>query len=97
MDGADARMIQWRTSQSLTPEMFECLWVFRQFIGKKLERNLPPQSKVFSLVHHTHATAADFASLSSTHNVIYRCHQLCAKKKRARESASRSNHRIIET
>jgi hypothetical protein len=61
VDSADVRMVQGRGSTSLPLETAEGLLIAGEFVRKKLQRHMATELEVFGLVHHTHATAADFA------------------------------------
>ena len=60
MDGADVGMIQRRGGLSLALEAGQCLGVFSDSIGQKLQRNETAKSCVLRLVDHTHPAAAQF-------------------------------------
>jgi hypothetical protein len=57
---ADVRVIECRGGASFALESFQRLPVFGQFFWEKFERDETTQSGVLSLVHDTHAAAAQF-------------------------------------
>ena len=58
MDSADIGMIQCRGCLRLPLEASQRLRVFGYFVGQKLQGYETVQRRILSLVHHTHATAA---------------------------------------
>jgi hypothetical protein len=55
--GANVGMIQGRCSARLPTETIQGLGVLGQLIREKLEGDVPAESNVFGLVHHSHAAA----------------------------------------
>ncbi len=60
VDGANVGMIERGRGPRFAPEALERLRILRQFVGQKLQGYAPAQAQVFSLVDHTHTTAAEF-------------------------------------
>ena len=59
IDRADIGMVQRRSSTRLAPEALQRSAVVGEVIGEELERYRPVKQRIFCLVHHTHAPAAD--------------------------------------
>src|SRR5579862_3113000 len=60
MDRTNIRVIKCRCGLGFSLKAIECVRVFGQFIGQKLERDKSVQSYVFSFVDHTHPATAEF-------------------------------------
>jgi hypothetical protein len=69
VDRADVRMVERRSRARLALESLECRRIAGHVLRKELERDGPAQTRVFSLVDHTHAAAAEFG-----HDAIPRDH-----------------------
>jgi len=59
VDRADIGMVECRRSTRLPAKAFQCLWVFREFIGQKFQSDEATKLGVLSLVNDTHPTAAE--------------------------------------
>ncbi len=59
VDGADARMVQLRSRTRLAHKAVERLAVVHHLLWNKLQRDMARQARVFRLIHHAHATAAE--------------------------------------
>src|ERR1700738_1087118 len=57
----DIRMVQRGGRACLAAKTLKRLWVVGEFFGKKLQRNMAAELKVFGFVNHAHAAAADLA------------------------------------
>ena len=55
---ADIWMVQCRCGFGLAPEARQCLRIACHFVGKKLQGYEAAKTRVFSLIDHSHATAA---------------------------------------
>jgi hypothetical protein len=60
VDGADVRVVQSRGSFSFPLETAECLFVVREIVWEKLERDLTTELQVLGLVDDTHPATAQF-------------------------------------
>ena len=58
---ANVWMIQRGCRTRFSLESFQELGVARHFVRQKLYRDFPPEPRILGFIHHTHATAADFA------------------------------------
>src|SRR5208282_2330809 len=58
---ANVGMVQQRRRPRLPREAFQRLGVAHQVFRNELERNVPPQLKVFGLIYHAHTTAPQLA------------------------------------
>ena len=61
VDRADVRVVQRGRGFGFPLKTAESLRVVGEFVGKELQGDVATELEVFRLVHHTHATAADFA------------------------------------
>ncbi len=59
VDRADVRMVQRRSRLRLALKAGQSLWVFGDFIGKKLQGGESVQGYVLGFVDHTHAAATE--------------------------------------
>ena len=60
VNGANARMIQRGCGARFAPEPFDRLRVLGNVFGKKFQRNVPAEPRVFGFIDDAHASAADF-------------------------------------
>ena len=67
VDGADGGVVQQAGGARLTLEAFQGFAVSEQVIGKELDSHVATEPRVFGLVHHTHAAAAQL-----TQNAVVR-------------------------
>src|SRR5580704_939565 len=70
IDRANVGMIQGGRSLCFALETRERLWISGYIARKKLQRNEAPQGGVFGLVHHTHASAAEFFQYAIMRNLF---------------------------
>jgi len=61
VDRADVRVVQRGRSLGFSLETAEGLRIIGEFVGKELQSDVATELKVFSLIHHAHAPAADLA------------------------------------
>jgi hypothetical protein len=59
VDRADVRVVKRGCSPGFPLKTSERVGVVGEFVGKELQGNVTTELEVFSLVHHTHAPAAD--------------------------------------
>ena len=57
---ANVRMIQRRGRARFTPESFDRLSILRYIVRQEFQRDVSPKPRVLGLIHHAHATAAQF-------------------------------------
>ena len=60
VDGADVGVIEGRGATGLTKETFQRVLIPGKLLGEKLQGHVPAELGVFGLVHHTHASSAEF-------------------------------------
>ena len=60
VNGADVGMVQGRGSASLAAKAFQRLRILRDFFGQEFQRDEAAELRVFGLVNHAHAPAAEF-------------------------------------
>ena len=61
VNSADIGMVQLRSRASLTFEALQGLGIPDQVFRDELKRDAAPQPRVLGLIHHPHATAAEFS------------------------------------
>ena len=61
VNGADAGMVQLRSGARFAHEAVQGLAVLGHFFGDELQGNMARQARVFGLIHHAHATTAQFS------------------------------------
>ena len=59
MDGADVGMVQRRRGLCFALETRQGLRIVGEFLGQEFQGHEAVQARVFGLVHHTHAAAAE--------------------------------------
>src|SRR5579864_2377459 len=60
IDSADVGMVKSRGSPRLALETLKRLSLSCEFLGQELQRHVPAEFEVLSLIHHTHAATTEF-------------------------------------